>query len=548
MEQIIKILQNILYNLPLIAEEGEYREKISRNELCRILKEQTLVSNDAIKAVVELVELQWAKAGLLDPFELELGNWQFISFPASLGARSWLEVMTDKDGVWFPSGWWADLANTETHRELLLKLEQFLLKGNSSGDPHPIRQVYVAWGLIKLDEHLLFLEREDRTREGIPHFVLPGGRLNIHDLSSNLKGLDSSEYLKILQSVSSQKAIDSLPQALKRELEEELELENSEYSIGESFNLDPYMKLEGAGANHAYTCYEISLFPISLNLEGFNRLARMNQPISHNWFTLQEAAIAQKGDKRAFIDAWQEHHGRDKEKLLNQLNELPESFEDSFHFSEMVDIPIELGDSFKCGPTGSNERPCFVDLDHDELEILLAMAWHRLHGKNFPLKSRKSVYLSLSGWIEVKDKELLELLKSLQLKLNDSELPLIESYDRNWFRLSVPRENLFFNGEFFTYNLIKPRPDRWDLQLFTEVRDSKMGKLPKIVFTYPLHAENMYLYLKSVENGEEDEEIYSDQNNMMRNHLDPLCKQAGLRKLVRTSSGSREIICSPNNP
>ena len=75
-----------------------------------------------------------------------------------------------------------------------------------------------------------------------------------------------------------------------------------------------------------------------------------------------------------------------------------------------------------------------------------------------------------------------------------------------------------------------------------------MGKLPKIVFTYPLHAENMYLYLKSVENGEEDEEIYSDQNNMMRNHLDPLCKQAGLRKLVRTSSGSREIICLPNNP
>ena len=109
MEQIIKILQIILYNLPLIAEEGEYREKISRNELCRILKEETLVSNDAIKAVVELVELQWAKAGLLDPFELELGNWQFISFPASLGARSWLEVMTDKDGVWFPSGWWADL-------------------------------------------------------------------------------------------------------------------------------------------------------------------------------------------------------------------------------------------------------------------------------------------------------------------------------------------------------------------------------------------------------------------------------------------------------
>ena len=548
MEQIVKLLQNILYNLPLTAEEGEYKDKISRDELCRILKEQTLVSNDAIQVVLELVELQWSKAGLLDPFELELGNWQFISFPASLGARSWLEVMSDKDGFWFPGGWWADLANSETHRELLLKLEQHRLKGNSSGDPHPIRQIYVAWGLIKLDDHLLFLEREDQTREGIPHFVLPGGRLNIHDLRSNLKGLDSSEYLKILQSVSSQKAIDSLPQALKRELEEELGLDSSVYSIGEAFRLDPYMKLEGAGANHAYTCYEISLFPISLNFEGFSRLARLNKPMSHNWFTLEEAAIAQKGDKRAFIDAWQEHHGSTKENILNQLNELPESFKDSFHFREMIDIPVELGDPFQCGPTGSNERPCLVDLEQDELKILLAMAWHRRHGKNFPLKVRKYISLSLSGWFEVKDNELVESLKSLQLKLNDSELPLIESYDRNWFRLSVSRENLFFYGEFFTYNLRKPRPDGWELQLFTEVRNSKLGQLPKIVFSYPLHAENMYLYLKSVENGEEDEEIYSDQNNMMRNHLDPLCKQAGLRKLVRTSGGLREIICLPNNP
>ena len=128
MEQIVKLLQNILPNLPLIAEEGEYKEKISRDELCKILKEQTLVSNDAIQIVLGILELQWSKAGLLDPIELEAGNWQFISFPASLAARSWLEVMADKDGTWFQGGWWADRANTETHRNILIKLIFMFMK------------------------------------------------------------------------------------------------------------------------------------------------------------------------------------------------------------------------------------------------------------------------------------------------------------------------------------------------------------------------------------------------------------------------------------
>jgi hypothetical protein len=109
-------------------------------------------------------------------------------------------------------------------------------------------------------------------------------------------------------------------------------------------------------------------------------------------------------------------------------------------------------------------------------------------------------------------------------------------------------ENLFFNHEFFTYVLRKPIPEVWELQLITQVRDTPLGQLPEKVFSYQLHSENMYNYLKSVEKNEEDEEIYSDQDNMMRKHLDPLVKQAGLRKLVRTTDGLREILCVPENP
>jgi 8-oxo-dGTP pyrophosphatase MutT (NUDIX family) len=551
LEQIVKLLQNILLNLPLIAEEGEYKDKISRNELCGILKEQTLVSNDAIQVVLGILELQWSKAGLLDLLELKSGNWQFISFPASLVARSWLEVMSDKDGYWFPAGWWADQANSETHRNIITKLEELRIKGASSIEHQPIRQIYVAWGLIKFEDQILFTEREDKQREGIPHFVLPGGRLNMPDLINNLKGLNSSECLKVLHGRSSKQALDSLPLALNRELEEELGLDSSEFSVGEVLRLDPYIKLEGAGSAHALTCYEISIFPIKLNFSGFIRINLLDKSKGNEdtpekmpiiWFKLEEVVRSQKGNKRAFIDAWREHHKSNEGDLLNQLKELPESFEDIYLINEMIDIPVVSGDPFQCGPTGHNERKCYVDLESDELNILLAMAWHRRHFNDWPLTEKSYVSLFPAGWFEIKDKELIELIVSLQEKLNSCELPLIESYDRNWFRLSVSRENLFFNGEFFYFALRRPIEDTWEIQLFTEILDSPLGKLPETVFSFPLVSENMYKYLRSLEEGLEDEDIYNDQDNMMRKHLDPLVRQAGLRKLVRTSSGSREII------
>ena len=105
----------------------------------------------------------------------------------------------------------------------------------------------------------------------------------------------------------------------------------------------------------------------------------------------------------------------------------------------------------------------------------------------------------------------------------------------------------FFNGEFFSFVLKKPTADTWEIKLFTEIIDSPLGKLPETVFSYPLNSENMYKYLKSLEQGEEDEDIYVDQDNMMRKHLDPLVRKAGLRKLVRTTSGLREIIPFPKD-
>ena len=54
-----------------------------------------MVESRCIESNLKFVEIFFSKIGWLDPFELENGYWQFISFPASLGARSWLEVMSN---------------------------------------------------------------------------------------------------------------------------------------------------------------------------------------------------------------------------------------------------------------------------------------------------------------------------------------------------------------------------------------------------------------------------------------------------------------------
>ena len=59
-------------------------------------------------------------------------------------------------------------------------MEEHRIQNTGSKDPLEIRVVYVAWALIKIDNHFLLCEREDKTRFDVPHFVMAGGKIKPH--------------------------------------------------------------------------------------------------------------------------------------------------------------------------------------------------------------------------------------------------------------------------------------------------------------------------------------------------------------------------------
>ena len=88
--------------MPAISEEGGFHQKVSSEILVGRLCSGSEMEPEVVQAMLKLVENYFFRMGWLDPFELEGGRWQFTSFPASLAARSWLEVMGSPDGCWYP--------------------------------------------------------------------------------------------------------------------------------------------------------------------------------------------------------------------------------------------------------------------------------------------------------------------------------------------------------------------------------------------------------------------------------------------------------------
>ena len=556
-EILVSLLQSIQMYLPLIAEEGETREKISVEVLLEKLSEGRMVAPDAVRTTVKLVESFFFRMGWLDPFELEGGRWQFMSFPASLAARSWLSVMGSTDGCWYPPGWWSDEANQETQRKMLRSMEERRLEKSESEQPQPIRMIYVAWALIKLEGRYLLCEREDKKRDGVPHFVMAGGRLNAMDVKQHFPDADQETCLKILQNHDSEKAHQALGSTLVRELEEELGLKQDhfEFDLNKVLRLKPFLKLEGARANHAYTRYEIDLFPIELNFNGLKQLLKMEAlmeseeyplPGRLSWFSADELYQSQKQNQRAFIEAWHQHYSS-LEEFHKSIIHHPESFQDESRVDEKIDFPNDPSVAFLIGETG-REREVLPSLLDKEIDCLVALAWHRKFGSDYPLQTTKGIQLLRLGWVEIMDPERLQMLLRIQRIMQANDLDLIQSHDRRWFRVSVSSNAIFFNQDLFSYELLRPEPDRWELKLYFEQLDSDLGNIPKTVFVCQLGTEKRFQYLKSVEEGQPSLDIFSEPRREMRKIIDPMTQPCGLRKLVREIQGDLQIVCLPYNP
>jgi len=546
------LIRKLQKSLPAISEEGGFHQGVSSEILVGRLCSGSEMEPEVVQAMLKLVENYFFRMGWLDPFELEGGRWQFTSFPASLAARSWLEVMGSPDGCWYPPGWWSDNANQETQRKILRNMEERRIGNSGSEQPKTIRMIYVAWALIKLEGRYLLCEREDKERDGVPHFVMAGGRLNIMDVKQQFPDADQGTCLEILLDHDSKEAHQSLVATLNRELEEELELKQDHYQLNTEkiIRLKPYEKLEGARANHAFTRYEIDLFPVELNFNGFKQLLRMEAlmeseeyplPGRLSWFSADELCQSQKQNQRAFIEAWHQHYPS-LEEFRQSLNHHHESYQDVPKIVEKIDFPTEPSIAFLVGETG-REREILPQILDQEMDCLIVLAWHRKFGEDHLIQNPKGLRLLRSGWVEVIDPELEKMLIRIQKILNESGLDLVETHDRNWFRISVSLENIFFHQDFFCYELGKPEPDQWELKLHVEQLNSILGNIPKTVFVCQIATEKRYQYLKSVEDGCPSEEIFSEPKREMRKVIDPMTQPCGLRKLVREVQGEIQMVC-----
>ena len=123
MAEINKILELLPDKLPRIAEEGPFLTTVSSRELIDTVAENLSINQNFVEGVVMMLQQDWDAMGLLDSTKLREGSWQFISYPASLIARSLLDSLAKPRPQFFESGWWHNESYLEQQRNLLIEVE-----------------------------------------------------------------------------------------------------------------------------------------------------------------------------------------------------------------------------------------------------------------------------------------------------------------------------------------------------------------------------------------------------------------------------------------
>lgn len=219
----------LLSVLPLHAEEGGLKEHRPESTIVTAIVE---AGNPplAAQAIVSVIKRLLESMSLLEVNLLTKGQWAFVSFPASLVARSVLETLANNESYFFESTYWTQgmhrpSESVEDQRKLLQRLESQRVV-SLDGKANTIRTVHVAWGVLRFGKSFLLHRREDKDRTNVAGFVLPGGRLEIGDLDVVNRTSDS---LRDLFRIDSRLAKTALKVTLGRELSEELQLFPDDY-------------------------------------------------------------------------------------------------------------------------------------------------------------------------------------------------------------------------------------------------------------------------------------------------------------------------------
>ncbi len=528
--------------LPMAAEEGVIRDVALLSDIVSALSNEGPCTAGEAKWFIQTVEHIFRALGVLDEQLLEEGIWRFVSFPASILARSLIATLSVPGQHLFPPGYWEQGAHRpneviEEQRELLRQLESRRVRFHPDGTPAPIRIVHVAWAFFRMDGRFLLCHREDRHRPEVGNYVLPGGRSNAMDWTGN-----PHDFLVYSRVPGKPLPPEVLERTLVRELEEELGLAYPEdFGFLPWRKLAPWRQVEGARNHQAYTEYLMTGYIIQLTRKGELRLYGGH---AHTvWLTIGELEKQRTLDgKTTYLDALLADLGSD---FAIALESIPEALADERlrGESDMIDIPATFGVPMLIGKTGKEKSLQLTMLSECAHDLLFGLAWH---AKGLEFDQPSGVLLP-RGWVALSE-DLLKIAIDLARDCAEAGAAIVEVDSTGYARLLVAPEILFFDPSWYRFSFWPvdddPNGAEWTFKLEAESRETPLGRTRPIQQTWSI-TRNIARILESVLRGDDpevDPRIKSgDIQKTLRDQIDRPLRAFGLRKLVRSDNGIYRI-------
>jgi len=545
-----ELIHQLIKHLPHFAEEQGDFYAVSREQLCIALCQQTDTEKAVAENTVAICECLLESLACLNTDYLARGEWCFVSFPVQLLALSMLEAMSDTDSRFFEARpnekhFWnthsIDNEQKEQQLSVLKAIETRRQAFHTTQQAKPIRTIYVAWSLIKIEGHILFYQREDtqkRHDKQSGDYGLVGGRLNQYDLKGIVE--DMNQRLLLLQSSNIDAIRPALAHTLKRELLEEVGLEyGKHYDFKLWRELSPYQQVQGAAPNYALTEYFISIYNIDLTLEGFCALQQISSNERLAWFSLDEMVQGQTQDgKIAYIRALLDDFKHLQVSLKHALLDVEDSFQADYQVDKKnYGVILAKDPSSHCyqGVVGK-EKSFDLSLSTEQNALLLGLAAHQ---REFRLSSLhpEIVVLHPYGWIEVKaqstlSKELVALASQLK-----SEVLIVENNLDRYFRLSLAPDNLFFDYDFY----------HWSVDVNTKENNfsitRKAIQTPLGVIDPVLNYASITLTLASNLKKLVDQQLHvAIYDNYRKSDVVNVVKQVGMSRLLKEVDGELRVF------
>jgi len=541
---ISKLLDFVLTQLPLHAEEGTLREALAENDLIASIGE-TGVGVEASALLVTLLRRQLEGLALLDCAELAQGRWVFVSFPASLLGRSIVETLTVSGQAILPPDYWEQgdhrpEALKDEQRALLHRIETERVRTNPVA--RPVRVVHVASAVIRLSDRFLLHRREDRERPGEKTHVLPGGRFSPSDLST-AELAAGPVVLRRMFDVASPLVDAHLDNTLIRELNEELGLRHGDdYSFQRWQRLPPYSLVAGAGNRHGYSEFGFQLYTLKLTPLGEVRLLdREVDSTALTWFSADELAASPRADgASAFVDVLHAAWGGD---VATQLLGVPDSGSSEFAMageSNTLDLPASPVSGLQIGKPGK-ERMLQLDLNEGEWHLLLLLGWH---ARGFVIHTGPDIRLLGGGWVRVSEDVARAFGRCLLSKFEKLALPLVEIRDGHYMRLRIEPRILMMGAGLFGYRVDGSNTDGGFLTVERFSVTTPWGELAGEVSRLPINGNTIRI-LRELQRGDSPEGLDGVKaKSWERNLRDQLAKlqSLGLRRLWSTKHNVSTLV------